>query len=182
MPARLGIGTNGQYLKVGSGGVPEWAAVDAGGGMNNPMSAAGDIIVGGSSGVPARLGIGTNGQVLSVNDASAGTLSWTTAATIAEQSLTNNGYVKFSNGLIIQWGYLAFAGTNRKESTITLPVSFSSKNYSFSGTIKSNVSGTDKHSLCLSENARSSSTLTVCIYGADSSTTFNGITWIAVGY
>ena len=152
-----------------------------GGGMSNPMTTSGDLIVGGTSGTPMRLGVGSAEQALVVNTNCDG-VTWKDVLSCTSKSLSSNGYFTFSDGLILQWGYLAFAGTNRKESTITLPVSFSSKNYSFSGLIKSNVSGTDKHSLCLSENARSSSTLTVCIYGADSSTTFNGITWIAVGY
>ena len=151
------------------------------GGMSNPMTTSGDLIVGGTSGTPTRLGVGSAEQALVVNTNCDG-VTWKDVLSCTSKSLSSNGYFTFSDDLILQWGYLAFAGTNRKESTITLPVSFSSKNYSFSGLIKSNVSGTDKHSLCLSENARSSSTLTVCIYGADSSTTFNGITWIAVGY
>jgi hypothetical protein len=70
-PARLGIGSSGQVLKVVDG-APAWAT-DAtgeggGGGMTNPMTTAQDLIVGGTSGAPARLGIGTNGQVLKVVD------------------------------------------------------------------------------------------------------------------
>lgn len=38
-------------------------ATGGGGGMTNPMTAAGDVIVGGASGAPARLAIGTEGQV-----------------------------------------------------------------------------------------------------------------------
>jgi len=41
--------------------------------MSNPMTTAGDVIVGGSSGTPARLAIGTNGQVLTSNGTTA---SW----------------------------------------------------------------------------------------------------------
>ncbi|MGH9491760.1 MAG: glycosyl hydrolase family 28-related protein, partial [Terriglobales bacterium] len=41
-----------------------WAAANATGGMANPMTAAGDLIVGGASGVPARLAIGANGDCL----------------------------------------------------------------------------------------------------------------------
>lgn len=37
-----------------------------GGGMSNPMTTAGDIIIGGSSGTPQRLGIGTTNYVLTV--------------------------------------------------------------------------------------------------------------------
>lgn len=41
-----------------------WAAAAATGGMANPMTAAGDLIVGGTSGAPARLAIGANGDCL----------------------------------------------------------------------------------------------------------------------
>lgn len=39
------------------------------GGMTNPMTAAGDLIIGGTSGAPSRLGKGTAGQVLKINAA-----------------------------------------------------------------------------------------------------------------
>jgi len=54
-------GANGSYFGLeplsGSGG---------GGGFTNPMTTAGDIIVGGASGAAQRLGIGSAGQVLTV--------------------------------------------------------------------------------------------------------------------
>jgi len=37
-----------------------------GGGVNNPMTALGDLIIGGTNGSPGRLGIGSAGQVLTV--------------------------------------------------------------------------------------------------------------------
>jgi hypothetical protein len=46
-----------------------------GGGMPNPMTTAGDIIVGGTGGTPQRLGAGSNGQVLTVVS---GAPSWAT--------------------------------------------------------------------------------------------------------
>lgn len=49
-------------------------------GMSNPMTTAGDIIVGGSGGAPERLGIGSNGQVLTV---SGGVPAWVDAGTAA---------------------------------------------------------------------------------------------------
>ena len=39
-------------------------------GMTNPMTTAGDIIIGGTSGTPARLAAGTSGYVLRANGAS----------------------------------------------------------------------------------------------------------------
>lgn len=45
-----------------------WVEQTGGGaGMANPMTTAGDMIVGGAAGVPSRLGLGLAGQVLAVN-------------------------------------------------------------------------------------------------------------------
>lgn len=45
-----------------------------GGGMLNPMTALGDLIVGGEDGVPARLGVGTAGQVPTAQED--GSIAW----------------------------------------------------------------------------------------------------------
>jgi hypothetical protein len=43
----------------------DWIEFSAGGGgMTNPMTTAGDIIIGGAAGVATRLGVGTDGHVL----------------------------------------------------------------------------------------------------------------------
>lgn len=55
----------GQYTGGGSGG----------GGMTNPMTTAGDIIAGGTSGSPQRIAVGSDGQVLKVVS---GVPAWTT--------------------------------------------------------------------------------------------------------
>lgn len=56
------------------------AVNESGSGMENPMTTAGDLIVGGSSGTPSRLGKGTAGQVLAMN--SEGTApEWSNGAT-----------------------------------------------------------------------------------------------------
>jgi hypothetical protein len=57
----------GAWVAAGGGG--------GGGGFSNPMTAAGDLIVGGVAGAPARLPIGTSGQVLAVIS---GVLAWAT--------------------------------------------------------------------------------------------------------
>jgi hypothetical protein len=61
-PARLGVGSDGQGLRVVSG-VPAWGA-DAG--MTNPMTTAADLIIGGTGGAPARLAAGTEGHGLRI--------------------------------------------------------------------------------------------------------------------
>jgi hypothetical protein len=42
----------------------EFTGGGGGGGMTNPMTTAGDIIIGGTAGAPTRLGVGTDGYVL----------------------------------------------------------------------------------------------------------------------
>ncbi len=51
-----------------------WVVVAGGAVLTNPMTTAGDIIVGGTAGAPARLGAGTVGQVLGV--IGTGSLGW----------------------------------------------------------------------------------------------------------
>ena len=90
--------------------------------MSNPMSATGDIIYGGASGVATRLAKGSAGQVLTVNsgatapewaDASGGGTSLWTAITATRVSNTTCTVVGdqtaiFKKGMIIRW----------KESTV----------------------------------------------------------------
>jgi hypothetical protein len=57
-----------ERIIVGSGGVPI-------GGLTNPMTTKGDIIVGGTAGAPARLGVGSSTQFLGVTS---GTPAWKT--------------------------------------------------------------------------------------------------------
>jgi len=74
------LGTAGQVLTVNAGATGvEWAAPS--GGMQNPMTAAGDLIVGGSSGAPARLAKGTQGKFLHTN-ASTGALEWSSLPSV----------------------------------------------------------------------------------------------------
>jgi hypothetical protein len=58
-------GEDWQYIGDSSGG---WAPAGGGGGMANPMTTAGDIIVGGVAGTPTRVAAGaTPGHVLTSN-------------------------------------------------------------------------------------------------------------------
>jgi hypothetical protein len=54
--------TDGQVLTYDT--TNGWQPEDAGSGMTNPMTTAGDVIYGGASGAPTRLAKGTAGQVL----------------------------------------------------------------------------------------------------------------------
>jgi hypothetical protein len=68
-------GHNGQYLTT-DGTNLSWATIAAG--FVNPMTSAGDLIVGTAGGAAGRLSIGSNNQVLTVIS---GALSWQTPAT-----------------------------------------------------------------------------------------------------
>lgn len=57
------------YWRLSDDAPVTWAAVVSAAGMANPMTTAGDLIVGGTSGAPARLGPGAAGQVLTVDPA-----------------------------------------------------------------------------------------------------------------
>ncbi len=64
-----GTGLAGQVL-MWSGSVPTWTATTS---LINPMSATGDLIIGGTAGAATRLGIGTGGYILAV---SSGNPAW----------------------------------------------------------------------------------------------------------
>jgi hypothetical protein len=80
--ASLALAT-GQSATLYSDGSNFFAALGAasggsgGGGITNPMTAAGDLIVGGTSGSPMRLALGSSGQVLGSNGSTA---TWVTPA------------------------------------------------------------------------------------------------------
>lgn len=66
-PETLAPGTDGQVLKiVDTAGdlIPTWSTVPEG--FDNPMTAEGDLIVGGTAGAAGRLAVGTNDQILRV--------------------------------------------------------------------------------------------------------------------
>ena len=48
-------------------------------------------------------------------------------------SLTQNGYAKFNNGLLIQWGKIS--GSSTTSYAITMPISFYDKNYKIFATV-----------------------------------------------
>ena len=99
-------GQSGKYLST-DGTNPYWLSIPTW--MANPMSTAGDIIIGGTAGAAGRLGIGTAGQVLTVIDGN--TLGWTTQ--IPNMS-GMNGRVLSTNGTSATWtqftGLPSFSG------------------------------------------------------------------------
>lgn len=90
---------SGKVVTVNSSGDYELQTPSAG--MSNPMTAAGDLIVGGSSGTPARLGVGTAGQVLKSNGSG---VEWGSSGEIdsdvtveIESDYTNDSYASRTN-------------------------------------------------------------------------------------
>ena len=74
-----------------------------------------------------------------------GSLEWNTndlaGAAIVAKSLTTNGYIKYANGLIIQWG--SFILTNEQlQKTFPIPISYTTQFY---GLYVSNQNGTKRY-------------------------------------
>ena len=61
---------------------------------------------------------------------------------IVAMSLTQNGYVKFANGLIVQWGYYASESVDYAQKTVTFPIEFASSCWSVQITGVSTYGGT----------------------------------------
>lgn len=61
-------------------------------------------------------------------------------------SLDQNGYAKFNNGLLIQWGYSA--GTSSAAQTVYMPTSFYNTNYIAIGSIIKNNTDNNAYTFC----------------------------------
>jgi hypothetical protein len=121
-----------------------------------------------------QTGDGTTNKVL--NGKPDGTLTWDGkhVVRIAAQSNGVNGYRKYTDGLIIQWGTY----TNTSSSgTITLPLAFSNTNYSAVITQMGNSTDTGGWGAGVALNP--TKTITTITYSVQESCK---ITWIAIGY
>lgn len=87
------------------------------GGMANPMTTAGDMIIGGSSGAPARLQAGTNGQIIKMV---AGSPAWA-----AESGGPGGG------ASVVTESGTALAATDANSGDYTRFTSASAKTYTF---------------------------------------------------
>ena len=104
-----------------------------------------------------------------------GTLNWNgkPIVTTQDKSLTQNGYVKFNNGLIIQWGL-----TEQKDGVIvvTFPVPFTGQ-YTYA--VTATLDG--KSSSAASVQARTNTTFSVDPATGHASANKRAA-WIAIGY
>ena len=58
---------------------------------------------------------------------------------ITESNLGETGYVKFNNGLILQWGYVDYSGNGTLGMTINFPIEFTKACYSLTVTPQTNL-------------------------------------------
>ena len=108
---------------------------------------------------------------------------WYNPATISSFSLSENGYIKYTNGLIIQWGRFTSSG---RGIPVTFPIAFTRSVFAIAG---SNIAATntDTTSTIKANNVTTAGATFYAPYrGSGSSTGFTNstsetFTWIAIG-
>lgn len=99
----------------------------------------------------------------------------TGAGVITNNNLMQNGYVKFSNGLIMQWGY-------SETSETTFPTPFSTTNYVvIFGDVACNENSRRYQSYIWGDTIRSTTKMTVTSSIGGTSSTNDGYFWFAIG-
>ncbi len=93
-------GNSGNFLTT-NGSVASWATIPAG--FTNPMTATGDLIVGGSGGTAGKLSVGSNTQVLTVVS---GSPAWAAIPSQIPSQTGNSGYYLTTNGSVTSWGQI----------------------------------------------------------------------------
>jgi hypothetical protein len=93
----------------------------SGSGMTNPMTAAGDLIDGGTGGSPARVGIGSTGQVLTVSSGSLPAWATPTLAPMPVNPQTGTSYHPVVADAPATSGYEGIVTmTNASANTVTI--------------------------------------------------------------
>lgn len=92
-------GMNGQVLKTDGVGNLGWASS-----LTNPMSSAGDVIIGGTGGAAQRLGVGTDGQVLTVASGAPAWAGPATAVSMDDATATKMGLKSYFHGTTYNGG------------------------------------------------------------------------------
>lgn len=99
---------------------------------------------------------------------------------IIGKNLSNNGYIKFKSGLIIQWGARTRSSSSGDYTdTCTLPTAFSNTNYKISLTANKNSSNTTYRVIDPTILTKSTTSF---FYGAYGNSQVWTIDWIAIGY
>jgi len=95
-------------------------------------------------------------------------------------NLNRNGYVKYSNGLLMQWGYSSSSGRNK---TIYLPISFYDTNYSVLVTMKRTVDDTTNYTGDVWTQNKSSFLMFGLYHSTDTNNGafWGGFNWFAIG-
>lgn len=70
----------------------------------------------------------------------------TNAVLFEAQNLGQNGYIKFNNGFMIQWGYNT--GSSTHTLTVYMPVSFYNSTYNVYGNIIKDASDNNLYTFC----------------------------------
>ena len=104
----------------------------------------------------------------------------TKAIQIINDNLGQNGYVKYSNGLLMQWGYSSSSGRNK---TIYLPTSFYDTNYSVLVTMKRTVDDTTNYTGDVWTKNKSSFLMFGLYHSTDTNNGafWGGFNWFAIG-
>lgn len=97
-----------------------------------------------------------------------------TVVTTVNKSKSSNGYFKFGNGLIIQWGS---ASVSSHIANVNLPTAFTSTNYQISALRVASSSTTNESNPFYT---RSKTTTTFQLYNPGNNA--KEATWIAIGY
>lgn len=104
----------------------------------------------------------------------------TNAILLESQNLGQNGYVKYSNGLLIQWGYNS--GSNTQNLRVNLPIAFYNSLYIVTGSVKKASTDTNVYTIS------TTSIYTTYFYmdrnfasPSGTGTTSGAFNWIAIG-
>jgi hypothetical protein len=118
---------------------------------------------------------GTN-DYIPIYDASATTAKKATVGdlVVVAESLSGNGYVKFANGLILQWGRVALVGSGTT-STVTLPTAFPNNIFICFGGPAAISRDNDNCSCSAGKNGTSLSSILVTTDASGGDTTFIAI-------
>lgn len=110
-----------------------------------------------------------DGNALKLNNTIYGAERWGSVTAMSSQSLSSNGYVKYNNGLIIQWGY-----SSVDNDQVTLPTPFSNTNYRVCATYMNTSSIGSSYGHVVTYP-----TSTTSFYANTEAGTYQ---WIAIGY